>query len=72
MPTREGIRRWPPDGYLRLNGAVDVRGRVACTCTERCGECHGDCGCAACELGWLVWQDDQALWDEAGNLVNVV
>lgn len=22
--------------------------------------------------GWLVWQDDQALWDEAGNLVNVV
>lgn len=72
QPTREGVRRWPPDGYLQLNGAVDVRRQVACTCSEHCGECHGDCGCAACELGWLVYQDDQALWDKAGNLLNVV
>lgn len=70
LPTREGLRRWPPDGYLLVNGAVDVRRKVACTCTERCGECHGDCGCAACELGWLVYQDDQVLWDESGNLIN--
>jgi hypothetical protein len=72
VPTREGVRRWPPDGYLRLNGAVDVRQQVACTCAERCGECHGDCGCEACELGWLVYQDEQALWDEQGNLLNVI
>lgn len=71
-PTVEGVRRWPPDGYLQLNDAVDVRRRVACTCSERCGECHGDCGCEACELGWLVYQDEQALWDEEGNLVNVI
>ena len=71
-PTDEGVRRWPPDGYLQLNCAIDVRRQVACTCTERCDECHGDCGCEACQLGWLVYQDDQALWDEEGNLVNVV
>jgi len=71
-PTEEGVRRWPPDGYLQLNCAVDVRRQVACTCNGRCGECHGECGCDACELGWLVYQDDQALWDEEGNLVNVV
>ena len=71
-PTDEGVRRWPPDGYLQLNGAIDVRLQVPCTCTECCDECHGDCGCEACELGWLVYQDDQALWDEQGNLLNVV
>ena len=71
-PTAEGIRRWPPDGYLRLNLELDVRQQVACTCTGQCGECKGECGCEACELGWLVYQDDHALWDERGNLINVV
>ena len=71
-PTKEGVRRWPPDGYLQLNPEVDVRRQVACTCTAGCGECRGECGCEACELGWLVYQDDQALWSEDGDLVNVI
>jgi hypothetical protein len=71
-PTKEGVRRWPPDGYLQLNPKVDVRRQVACTCTERCGECRGDCGCEACELGWLVYQDDQALWNDEGELINII
>jgi hypothetical protein len=71
-PTGEGVRRWPPDGYLQLNLEADVRQQVPCTCTDRCGECRGQCGCAACELGWLVYQEEQALWDDHGNLVNVI
>lgn len=73
-PTEEGRRRWPPDGYLRLDGRGNVRDRVACTCTAACRQpdCKGGCGCEACALGWLVYQDDHALWNDNGDLVNVV
>ena len=71
-PTEEGKRLWPPDGYLRLNPEVDARGRVACACTEECCNCKGECGCEACALAWMIYQDDQALWDEKGELVNGV
>jgi hypothetical protein len=70
-PTDDGKRLWPPDGYLRLNREAE-QSRVACTCTEGCRHCKGECGCEACALGWLIYQDDQALWDENGDLVNVV
>jgi hypothetical protein len=71
-PTKEGRRRWPPDGYLQLNGGAP--NKIACTCTAACREpdCRGACGCEACALGWLIYQDEQALWDENGDLVNVV
>lgn len=71
-PTDEGKRLWPPDGYLRLKPGADTRARVACTCTDGCGDCNGACGCEACALDSLIYQDDQALWDEHGDLVNVV
>lgn len=72
-PTEEGKRRWPPDGYLLLNQRGDARDRLACRCTVACQpRCRGDCGCEACALGWLVYQDEQALWDEEGDLVNVI
>lgn len=71
-PTEEGKRLWPPDGYLRLNPEADPRGQLACVCTEGCHHCKGECGCEACALGWMIYQDDQALWDENGDLVNVV
>lgn len=39
-PTREGKRRFPPDG--RLEG-------ITCTCHRNCPEvCKGGCGCKAC------------------------
>ncbi|MHB1057663.1 MAG: hypothetical protein ACYC0F_07265 [Rhodanobacter sp.] len=68
-PTQEGRQRWPPDGCLQLRG-----GEVACTCTAACldPDCKGACGCEACALGWLIHQDEQALWDENGELVDVV
>lgn len=71
-PTEEGKRLWPPNGYLRLNPEVDARGSVACNCTEECCNCRGECGCEACALAWMIYQDDQAHWDEKGDLVNVV
>lgn len=71
-PTDDGKRLWPPDGYLRLNRAADERSKVACTCAKGCRHCKGECGCEACALGWLIYQDEQALWDENGDLVNVV
>jgi len=73
QPTEEGRRRWPPDGYLRLNQRSDARASLPCTCTAACRpDCQGSCGCEACALGWLIYQDEQALWNEKGELVNVV
>jgi hypothetical protein len=73
QPTEEGRRRWPPDGYLLLNHGGGARDRLPCTCTAACEpDCKGSCGCEACALGWLVYQDEQALWNEKGDLVNVV
>lgn len=71
-PTNAGIRLWPPDGYFRLKPEVDGRESVPCTCTTDCKNCKGECDCDACALGWLIYQDDHALWDEHGNLLNVV
>lgn len=74
-PTEEGKRRWPPDGYLQLSRAAPgMPDKLACNCTSACREpdCKGACGCEACALGWLVYQDEQALWDENGELVNVI
>jgi hypothetical protein len=73
-PTEEGKRRWPPHGYLLLDQRGNARDRLACTCTTACGQpdCKGGCGCEACALGWLVYQDEHALWNENGDLVNVV
>jgi hypothetical protein len=70
-PADDGKRLWSPDGYLRLNREADARGSVACTCTDECRNCKGECGCEACSLAWLIHQDDQALWDENGDLVSV-
>lgn len=74
-PAEEGRRRWPPDGYLRLNRATSgMPDKLACSCTPACRDpdCKGGCGCEACALGWLVYQDEQALWDDKGDLVNVI
>ena len=72
-PTEEGRRRWPPDGYLLLNEQGDARASLPCRCMAACEpDCQGSCGCEACALGWLVYQDERALWDENGDLVNVV
>ncbi len=72
-PTEEGKRQWPPDGYLKLNSAAGEPDRLACVCTWTCqSDCKGECGCEACSLAWLVYQDEQALWDEDGDLLNVV
>lgn len=74
-PTEEGKRRWPPDGYLQLNRAgPGMSDELACRCTpaSREPDCKGACGCEACAAGWLVYQDEQALWDENGELVNAI
>ena len=42
-------------------------------CVATCQpDCKGECGCEACALAWLVYQDDQALWGENGEFLNVV
>lgn len=70
--TEEGRRRWPPHGYLRLNPAGGKPDRLACVCTSTCQpDCKGECGCEACLLAWLVYQDEEALWSENGELLNV-
>lgn len=72
-PTVEGKCRWPPDGYLKLNSVAGDPDRLACKCAATCQpDCKGECGCEACALAWLVYQDEQALWDEQGELLNVV
>jgi hypothetical protein len=72
-PTDEGRRRWPTaDGYLKLRTTIaNEPEKLACTCTDTCKEpdCQGSCGCEACALARLVYEDDRALWDEQGNLV---
>ena len=72
-PTEQGKRRWPPDGYLRLNSVAGEPDRLACMCSATCQpDCKGECGCEACALAWLVYQDEQALWSDNGELLNVV
>lgn len=41
----------------------------AATCRPHC---KGECGCEACALAWLAYQDEQALWGENGELLNVI
>ena len=72
-PTEEGKRRWPPDGYLKLNSVAAEPDKLACSCAAACRpDCKGECGCEACALAWLVYQDEQALWSENGELLNVI
>ena len=43
LPTEEGRRRLPPDGYYR-----DDDDEWPCTCTEKCPDpCRGHCDCPA-------------------------
>jgi hypothetical protein len=72
-PTEEGQCRWPPDGYLKLNSIAGDPDRLACVCAAACQpDCKGECGCEACTLAWLVYQDERALWGENGELLNVI
>jgi len=73
QPTEHGKTRWPTTkGYLpvipRHSGDAEA---LPCTCEASCLEpdCRGSCGCEACWLAWLVYNDDHALWDEQGNLI---
>ena len=72
-PTPSGQRLWPSsDGYLYVtNAACGDAERLACTCSEGCvaEECHGNCGCEACTLAWMIYQDERALWNAQGELV---
>ena len=44
-PTKEGLRRYPPNG--RYRDATNFE--WTCTCTSVCAEkCLGQCGCEAC------------------------
>jgi hypothetical protein len=73
QPTPSGRLLWPAsDGYLHVtNAARGDAERYACTCDEACisEECRGRCGCEACALAWLIYQDERALWNEHGQLV---
>jgi hypothetical protein len=73
MPTDEGKLRWPgADGYLKIHpDSSDKSDRLACTCSAGCEkpDCNGHCGCGACALARLVYEDDRSLWDESGNLI---
>lgn len=73
-PTPSGRLLWPSsDGYLHVKNAArgDVE-RLVCTCGTACvaEECHGSCGCEACTLAWMIYQDERALWNEQGQLVH--
>ena len=46
-PTKEGIKRRPPDGYYM----ADIDDRFPCTCSPECvNPCKGSCGCRACSV----------------------
>jgi hypothetical protein len=72
-PTEFGKNRWPQSGgFLPVNPRnVGDPKMLPCTCEPECHEpdCKGLCGCEACWLAWLVYNDDHAIWDEEGNLV---
>lgn len=73
QPTDHGKARWPnSNGYLPvIPHAPGDPEKLPCTCGFACLEpdCKGSCGCEACWLAWLVYNDDHAVWDEHGNLV---
>lgn len=51
-PTKEGLERYPPDGYYRL----DEEDSEPCTCKTDCPmPCNGQCGCSACDAAYQDW-----------------
>lgn len=60
-PTTEGIRRYPHTGGFypdigREGAHADHE--LPCTCEATCEvRCTGACGCAACEVAFLVYCD---------------
>lgn len=73
QPTQSGKVKWPnSDGFLPvIPRNPGYPKELPCTCEFSClaPDCKGSCGCEACWLAWLVYDDDHAIWDETGNLV---
>ncbi|HWG18825.1 MAG TPA: hypothetical protein VN678_13230 [Acidobacteriaceae bacterium] len=72
-PSEEGRRRWRSgNGYLKLRPlSADEPAALPCTCATTCpASCTGACGCEACALAKMIREDQRAIWDAAGNLVD--
>ena len=51
FPTYEGIDKYPPTGFFD---------EYPCTCTDDCRlNCHGECGCKACEVSYKEYLELQ-------------
>jgi len=62
MPTKEGRHKYPhTNGFFPdLSSAVlEPDTSLPCRCTEQCEpRCGGECGCAACNLLFVMWADE--------------
>lgn len=59
-PTAEGLRRYPPTGYM-----TELRDPIACICKETCHRlCAGECGCEACSVMFSIFCDEAGCFPE--------
>jgi|GEM_PF-1294160 len=63
-PSKEGKKRYRPDGFYKGPFMDDQSFWEACTCAPECPDpCQGQCGCQACETAY-----EDTLYYEGMNL----